>query len=123
MNTIEVVVYGSPSIRTVKRLGYMRENGRSSYVQLWPQVAVWYGQSCVRVKAEVTQTEPDRTTLVQQVQSVVNLGKLAKVSTVKVFINGILAVKYSTLADFVHDTEVGQWNTVVKRLKEVSECV
>lgn len=123
MNTIEIVVYGSPSIRTVKRLGYMRENGRSSYVELWPQVAVWYGQSCVRVRADVSQLDPDRVTLAQRVQSVVSLGKLTKVSTVKVFVNGILTVKYGTLSDFISDKGSGKWNTVVKRLKEVSECV
>ncbi len=120
MSTIEVVVYGSPSIHTIKRLGYMRENGRSSYVQLWPTVAIWYGQSCVRVKA-VVDSDFSKQMITQRVRSVVSLGKLSKISTVKVFVNGIQTIKYKSLVDFDRDSDKGQWSVVLDRLKEVEQ--
>ncbi len=118
MSTIEVVVYGSPSIHTIKRLGYMRENGRSSYVQLWPTVAIWYGQSCVRVKA-IVDSDFSKQMITQRVRSVVSLGKLSKISTVKVFVNNIQVTRYKSLVDFEHDSGNGPWNIVTERLKEV----
>ena len=115
MNTVEVVVYGSPRIHVIKRLGYMRENGKSSYVQLWPGTAAWFGHSCVRIKMDV-QDSIDVKLLTQRVRVAVNIGMLTKLANVKVQVNRIPVTSFKTLDDFLSLEPATKWEEVQARL-------
>ena len=117
MNTVEIVVYGSPKIHVIKRLGYMRENGKSSYIQLWPNTAVWFGHSCVRVKMDV-EDSVDAKLLAQRVRIAVNIGMLAKLANVKILVNRIQVTSFKTLDDFLSLTPVAKWDEVQSRLSD-----
>lgn len=118
MNTIEIVVYGSPRIHVIKRLGYMRENGKSSYTQLWPGTAVWFGHSCVRVKMDV-ENSVDAKLLSQRVRVAVNIGMLTKLANVKVFVNKIQVTSFKTLDEFLSLTPTAKWDEVQSRLSDI----
>lgn len=49
MNSVTIVIYARPSISLLKMKGFMRENGRGIYRQLWDETKLLYCQTCARL--------------------------------------------------------------------------
>lgn len=114
MNTIEIIVYGSPRIHVLKRHGYMNEKGKSKYISLWPDASVWYGHSCVRVKSDLT-SYPDKSKFIQYVRSAVSIGQLSKLSAVKITVDNLLVTSYRSINDFYTNMDP-KWESFTSKL-------
>ncbi len=115
MKGIAILVYCYPRISLIKRLGYMRENGRPVAREVWENTTARCGQASIKL---TWSDIPTKREVVERVSAMLMLCKADRPSTVRVIANGGRIDFPSVSALNTENTE-SSWQVLLQTILEV----